>query len=157
MLKLAALLAAICSPAWAASPEFCTVFAREWTRIHFIHNAEIAKANWPTLEQRERAAAWSAPGRQEWILSRNYSACINASVDVLRLPDNLPESSDEAWLKFLIGTTAEPPDPTVDDEAKVDWCKAEYKTYDPADGTVLRRGYKERVPCPYPGEQADAR
>jgi len=39
--------------------------------------------------------------------------------------------------------------PTVSPKDK--WCRAHYRSYRPADGTVLRGGNRKRVACPWPG------
>lgn len=125
-------------------------------RVHYLHNREVSTASWATEEQRAKAKVHSAPDKQGWLFARNYSTCLNSDRE-LNLPKHLEESSNQAWLDWLLRDTINPEEQsdgltieeTTTDEEKEAWCSSNYASYDSSDGTVLRRGKKGREPCPY--------
>jgi len=75
--------------------------------------------------------------------------------DVLPLPD-LPPAQTVNWANRIAmeavgrqGTEPAAADPTPDgDAAWREACRSQYRTFNPDDGTVVRRGSPDRVKCP---------
>jgi hypothetical protein len=79
--------------------------------------------------QRIIEAATGDADMMQYLHDRSFSHCL--------LEDEVP-------LRVLTPEAAPEYDPL-----KEAWCKKNYTSYRPSDGTVHRRGSKNRVPCPF--------
>lgn len=175
MIWLALALVLLSGPAWAMDEAYCTLFAREFTRVALAHNklAMVTIAQMTELPDRVKG---SPEKELTWLLSRNFHVCLNSDNPPLMPP--VPEGTDAAWVTFMLvmntaggfgpegfawppppspGAVEEPPQgsvPATDrvvDEGKDAWCRKNYRSFNPSDGSVKRHSEKTRTPCPFPG------
>jgi len=161
LVTLIALLFAVLMFAAKASAEpvsaglaYCSVYAREQARIDIMHTLPVTPAE--------------AQGKYPVELAvRIFRECV--SVLPTLLPLTPEHRSLDSWhddvqvmirarlAEMGVQPAADPPAEASavaapDDEEWRRQCAAEYSTWDPDTGTVVRRGSPERVRCPCMGE-----
>lgn len=120
---------------------YCLLWAREATRLDYQNAAELVPA-----EAIERN-----------VVRRYHWCALQETGQRLLLPGRPEEHATAAWSAFLAEAFAArlaarqaagtaPAD--VGPSEWVEACAAEYRTWDEATGTVVRRGSPERVRCP---------
>jgi hypothetical protein len=145
----------------AVDANYCRLWAREYLRIELDRFRSSV-----TTDQLVRA------------LERYTSRCVQSDARPI-LPDR-PESSNAAWIKWMVSSYAnatEPPpgtvpatggpveatDPVAANPGGSDggkeaakktafnsWCARHFRSFNISDGTVVRRGSRTRIACPYP-------
>lgn len=145
IVSVALFMVAITSPVMAkpdklvAQPEtlaYCALYAREAVRIDIMHtqpiDTRIANTNYLTL-----------------LAERVYRQCVDNLPVLLPLPEE--HRSMKTWasdMRALVLTRAGTEPATDRGGGWAEACAAEYRTWDEASGTVVRRGSPERVECP---------
>lgn len=123
-----AVLLGLAKAARAADAEYCRVYAREFLRVAVAAAAPDAKL-------------------KAYLQARAWTRCLNADIaPTLPLVDGtvlaLPPGTIPA------GERVEAPATSSLQPAGAEACRRAYRSFDPATGTVIRRGSKRRVPCP---------
>jgi len=149
----------VASPAVAVDQGYCALWARKFVRIELDH---IGSGGLTRNQLRDALDLYNA-------------RCLKLDKEPA-LPDR-PESSNGAWLNWMLATQAaadepapgtvpatdnkpekatEPPVAATDagdkDAQKAAfnaWCARHYRSFRVNDGTVVRRGSKTRIACPY--------
>ena len=149
------------SPAIAVDQAYCALWAREFVRIEVDHIGSSGI----TRDQLRDA------------LSLYTGRCLKLDKEPA-LPDR-PESSDGAWLNWMLTTQAAADEPAPGTVPATDnkfekateptveapstdtgekaakkaafnaWCARHFRSFRASDGTVVRRGSKTRIACPY--------
>ncbi len=149
-------LGATLAVAYGAEEGYCSIWAREATRIGL---AEASDVDLATL----------TPDVIKYALSRNFSICLNADENPA-LPAT-PLASDSAWLEMAArnvrdklgqvsagakgaGESAESssiqplPITSKYDPQDIAKCRRQFRSFDPKDNTVVERHHKRRQLCP---------
>ena len=121
----------------AADPYLCTLWARETTRINLVASEDptIVNATYATIREMEQRA---------------YSACLLYETERPVMPD-VPARSSEEWAMSMLRLVQTPQGtvPAGDDDEWADACAAEWRSFNPEDGTVIRprsKGGHQRCP-----------
>ena len=136
------LSAALSGPAMAAEPSpsvaYCAIYSREAVRIDLMHTIPVRPQD-------------VSDSYIEALAVQVFNQCVSILPTLLPLPE--AHRNLDTWvndMRYLITQRAGTvPAAAAPDEG--DWasaCAAEYRSWDPASGTVVRHGSPERVPCP---------
>lgn len=97
---------------------------------------------------------------------RDYSANVERLVQQLTSDVDVAQAARDSGYKWCIWTATEPPSIRIETatdlagtapaagrpaSARDTWCRSNYRSYRASDATVLRKGSRVRVPCPFPG------
>jgi len=136
----------------AKAEDYCDLWAREQTRIDVTTATDFTTLTSTQLMIQQYKA-------------KNLLIC--RSMEMKPMLEG--SSSDEAWSldmyqiliqKAQTAVEAQGTEPASDSPKEgEDWenqCRANYRSFDPSDGTVVRRGNSERVRCPC-GDTIDCR
>jgi hypothetical protein len=123
---------------------YCAIWTREAVRIDLLHTIPV-KPDEVTDSYIESLAV------------QVFRECVSVLPALLPLPEQ--HRSLKTWvgdMRFMVsqrdrtasvaGTV--PASAAPDDDAWREACRSEYRTWDEADGTVIRNGNPERVRCP---------
>jgi hypothetical protein len=160
-LVVALVSASIC-PVAATPDGYCQLWARDVAELEVRTGAQlnlIFEGDSLVFSRRDDVDLKTADGNLVEIRAETqFRTCMAIpEYDALPLPD-LPTAHAENWATtvalYAVGRQGTEPagvDPTPNPASAAEWraaCEAEYRTWDEADGTVVRRGSSERVPCP---------
>lgn len=124
------------------SASYCALYSREMVFIEMMHGREVVTADTDYILD---------------LAKRHYADCLAVLPALLPLP---PEGALKVWLAdvrdlLVLTGSAKVADvgtaPATEDPGDAAWreaCAAEYRTWNEADGTVVRNGNPERVRCP---------
>jgi hypothetical protein len=148
-------------PAAAATDGYCTLWSRAVAELEVRAGKQLSlifKGADLVFTERPDVDIATASARLVALRAKShYSDCrLLVEYDTLPLPD-LPAAHADQWASMVSlyaigrqGTAPAAADPTPG-RGSPEWraaCAAEYRTWDEADGTVIRRGSPERVRCP---------
>lgn len=115
---------------------YCALYAREATRIDIMHtqpiDTRIANTNYLTL-----------------LATRVYRQCVDNLPALLPLPEE--HRNMRTWaadMRALVISRSGTEPATGGSSSWAEACAEQYRTWDEATGTVVRRGSPERVRCP---------
>lgn len=162
-----ALLSASACPAAATTDGYCVLWSRDVAELEVRTGAQlnlIFEGDRLVFLQRDDVDLKTADGNLVELRAQSqFRTCMALpEYDALPLPD-LPPAQTTNWAHRVAlqsvgrqgtepaGDDTEPNRPIKSDGGSPEWAKAcsiEYRTWNPDDGTVLRRGSPERVRCP---------
>lgn len=115
---------------------YCSLYAREATRIDLMHTIPVKPEN-------------VGDEYIEQLAVQVFKQCVSVLPTLLPLPAE--HRNLGTWVndmrRMLIERAGTAPAVANDDEWRAQ-CRTEYKTWDEATGTVVRSGSDARVPCP---------
>ena len=152
----------IAAPALAADPEFCALWAREFVRIEVDH---IGSAGLTREKLRQTLDLYTGrclkldeepalPDRLEssdgaWL---NWILAAQAAADEPD-PGTVPATDNNEGARNSGPAVAAPPSDDSESDAKKAafnaWCQKHFRSFRASDGTVVRRGSRTRIACPY--------
>jgi hypothetical protein len=130
----------------AADQTYCALYAREQARIDIMHTLPITPKE-------------AGSGYPVALAVQIFKECISilpASLPLTPAHRNLDSWAEDMEIMIQARLTQVGGSPAPEAEAP-DYsaqCAAEYRTWDPETGTVIRKGSHERVPCPC-GKEVD--
>jgi hypothetical protein len=140
-----AVLAARAVKAETPSPgvAYCSLYARESTRVDLMHTIPVKPEN--VSDEYIKALAVQV-----------FKECVSVLPALLPLPEQ--HRGLDTWIsdmRYLLVQRAGTVPATAaipDDDLWRQQCEAQYRTWDPDTGTVVRAGSPDRVKCPCGGE-----
>ena len=122
---------------------YCSLYARESTRVDLMHTIPVKPEN--VSDEYIKALAVQV-----------FKECVSVLPTLLPLPELHRDLdtwiSDMRYLLVQRAGTVPATAAIPDDDLWRQQCEAQYRTWDPDTGTVVRAGSPDRVKCPCGGE-----